>query len=141
VLELTRPLRTPDLEERLVKAVDERASRLEREKAALAGEAAFLRQQAEETARDAGRLHEELRLGHEESASLRSQLEARSREVRELEAELARHREEVARLDAHLKAAYGEIHRLNTTLALIYASRTWKLHAWLQRVKRLAGMA
>ena len=144
VLELTKPLRTGDTEERLFKALAERADRLEREKAVLAGEAAFLSQQAEENAADAQRTQQELGLAQEglqragrEIEALGQRVKERKGQVGELEGELAKHREEVARLDAHLKTTYDEIHRLNTTLALIYASRTWKFHAWLQRAKRL----
>jgi len=139
VLELTRALRTPATEERLFKELAERAGRLEREKAVLAGEASFLRQQAEETAGERERLNRELRLGQEESAALRTQNEELNGRAKGLEEELGKHREEVARLDAHLQTTYDEIHRLNTTLALIYASKTWKIHSWLQRVKRLFG--
>lgn len=146
VLELTRPLRTPATEERLFKALAERAGRLEREKAVLAGETAFLRRQAEEMAGERERLNRELGLAQEgleragrDHAELRRQDGERRGQVSQLEEELAKHREEVSRLDAHLKTTYDEIHRLNTTIALIYASRTWKVHSWVQRLKRVLG--
>jgi glycosyltransferase involved in cell wall biosynthesis len=143
VLELTRALRTPAAEERLFKRLAERADRLEREKAVLAGETAFLRQQAadmtverERLGRELATVHGELKQAGAENAVLRRRHEERMEQVNGLEEGLAEHREEVARLDAHLKSAYDEIHRLNTTLALIYASKTWKVHSWVQRIKR-----
>jgi LmbE family N-acetylglucosaminyl deacetylase/glycosyltransferase involved in cell wall biosynthesis len=142
VLELTKALRTPATEERLFKELAERAGRLEREKAVLAGETAYLRRQAEEMAGERDRLHRELGLAHEgleraarDHDELRRRDGERRGQVGQLEEELARHREEVARLDAHLQTTYDEIHRLNTTVALIYASKTWKVHSWVQKIK------
>jgi len=37
--------------------------------------------------------------------------------------------------EAHVRAAYAEIERLQGLLNMIYRSRTWKLHAMMERMR------
>jgi LmbE family N-acetylglucosaminyl deacetylase/glycosyltransferase involved in cell wall biosynthesis len=144
VLELTRAHRTPEVEERLFKALHDEERRLTGEKAVLDGEVQFLRQQSEELHREIQKFRQELGMVQEEArvsssertalqsrlAELEDALRTRDRAMKDLEDE---HRT----LAGHLESTYAEIHRLNGTLSLIYASKTWKVHQWVQRVKNL----
>ncbi len=64
-----------------------------------------------------------------------SELEARSAA---LERQLARHADLLQANEdyrVHVSALHREIERLNSILEQIYASRTWKLHLWLERLR------
>jgi LmbE family N-acetylglucosaminyl deacetylase len=147
ILDLTRPLRTPDVEERLFKALNDEGRRLTAELAVLGGEAQFLRHKSEETHREIGRLGRELEIAQGASRTLAGEKDALEERLAQTEARLAvevrARKDDVDKLAGenqdlarHLEVAYGEIHRLNQTLSLIYVSKTWKVHSWIQKLKR-----
>lgn len=144
VLDLTRAHRTPEVEERMFKALHDEGRRLTGEKAVLDGEVRFLRQQAEELHRDIQTLRRELGMVHEEARAFSSERTVLQSRLTEMEG-AARIRDRAMKdledahrtLAGHLESTYAEIHRLNGALSLIYASKTWKMHQWVQKFKNL----
>ena len=126
VLHLTRALRTPEVEERLVKTLMDDRERFLKERVVLGGETQFLRRKAEQAREEAWNLHTEI-----------GRLDAENRRLSGIEREAEDLRKGQQDLAGRLDATYAEIHRLNSLLGLIYASKTWKAHQIIQRIKSL----
>ena len=108
--------------------VDRDLARLEREKSDLIAQLTGANATLNERALRIGEIEERLRLAQQDN-------DRKGSEIHALRAEIAGLRPSLEESQTAITALYSEIHRLQSLLDLIYGSRTWKLHSFMEKMR------
>jgi len=110
-------------------------ARLEREKRGEREELARLQQTVNELTMRLTQAESSFHAINGAYTAARYELEQRAIELVKLREGNEQHERHLAQSQEATKALYNEIHRLQTLLDTIYGSRTWKLHAMVEKMK------
>lgn len=137
ILKITEDFRTLEVEERVVKKLKDENLEFIKNYQILKGELWYLKGKYEEILRERERNLAELDLLIKENEILKGEKAGLLKNIKEMEDRIENLEKEIGESSEHINSTYAEIKRLNSILAQIYSSKIWKLHNFIQRIKRI----